>query len=103
MATTRERLHEILNALPESRLVDAEAVLEPLVDPVLLAFLNAPEDDEPTTDEDLQALDDARAEYDRGETISLDAAMKGLSESRTDQSGRRTSLGARVRPQRASP
>lgn len=69
MATTRERLHEILDALPENRLVDAEAALEPLIDPVLLAFLNAPEDDEPTTEEDIADLEATRQAYLRGETI----------------------------------
>jgi hypothetical protein len=78
MATTRERLHEILDALPENRLVDAEAALEPLMDPVLRAFLNAPEDDEPTTDEDLAALDEARAESERGEAVPLDVVMAEL-------------------------
>lgn len=83
MATTRERLHEMLDALPENRLVDAEAALEPLVDPVLLAFLNAPEDDESTTEEDLAALAEARVEYERGETVQLSVVMDELGQAKT--------------------
>jgi hypothetical protein len=79
VATTRERMHNLLETIPEDRLQEAEAVLTRFIDPVALAFLNAPEDDEETTEEDLQALDDARAEYERGETVSLDEAMSELS------------------------
>ena len=70
MATTRERLHEMLDVLLEERLEEAETVLTPLLDPLALALLNAPEDDEPTTAEDIAALEAARLKYLRGETIS---------------------------------
>jgi hypothetical protein len=90
MATTRERLHEILDLLRDDRLEDAETALTPLLDPAALAFLNAPEDDEETTEEDVRALDEARAEYERGETISLDEAMAELSGvSRSDRTSSR--------------
>lgn len=69
MATTRERLHEILDLLLSERLDEAEAVLTPLLDPVGLAVLNAPEDDEPFTDEDLAAIAETREEFARGHTI----------------------------------
>ena len=45
----------------------------------LSPFLNAPEDDEPTTAEDIAALDEAQADYERGETVSLDEAMRDVS------------------------
>ena len=80
MATTRERLHEIIELLLEDRLHEAESLLTPLLDPVGRAFLDAPQDDEETTEEDVRALDEARAEYKCGETISLDEAIKELSE-----------------------
>ena len=75
MAMTREQLHSMLDSVPNERLSDAQAALEPLTDPVLLAFLNAPEDDEETTEEDLQSIEAARAEYERGETVTLDEAL----------------------------
>lgn len=80
MATTRERLHEMVELLLGDRLQEAETVLTPLLDPMGLALLNAPEDDEETTDEDIRALDEARADYERGETVSLDEVMRELSQ-----------------------
>lgn len=77
--TSRERVHAFVDAIPEDRLQEAATALSRLVDPVVLAFLDAPVDDEETTEEDLRALDEARAEYERGETVSLDEAMSELS------------------------
>ena len=79
METTRERLHEIIELLLGDRLQEAETVLTPLLDPVGLAFLNAPQDDEETTEDDIRALEEAREEYKRGETLSLDEVMSELS------------------------
>lgn len=63
MATTREDVQKLLDAIPDERLSEVAAVLEPLLLP------DVPEDDEPVTDEDLQAIAEARAERIRGETI----------------------------------
>ncbi len=63
MATTRERLHVLLDAIPESRLGEAEAVLGSLIDD------HIPDDDEPYTDEDLAAIAETRDELARGLTI----------------------------------
>jgi hypothetical protein len=64
MATTREHLQELLDALPEDRLADAIAAIEAIVND------DIPEDDEPFTDEDLAAIAETDVEYERGETIS---------------------------------
>lgn len=61
---TREQLHDLLDALPESRLPEAEAGLKPLLVP------DYPEDDEPLTEEDLVALAEFRAERAQGQTVS---------------------------------
>jgi hypothetical protein len=61
MAITRERLHELLDDLPEHRLEEAASAL---------ALLSVPEDDEPLTDEELESIREGRAAYARGETIS---------------------------------
>ena len=82
MATTRERLHEMVDLLLEDRLQDAEAALTRLLDPVGLAFLNAPEDDEEVTEEEIRAVVEARAEFEHGEAVSLDEAMNELTEVR---------------------
>ena len=68
----RGDLHTLLDAIPEDRLSNVQEALQRLADPVLLALLAAPEDDEPVTDEDLAALAEARAERERGELILLD-------------------------------
>lgn len=78
MATTREQLHELLDALPDNQLDDAAGALRALNDPVLRAFRNAPEDDEPTTDEDLAAIAEGNAAYERGETVPLADVMAEL-------------------------
>lgn len=67
----RDELHTMLDAVPEERLASVREALALLADPVLLAFLLAPEDDEPTTEEDLRAISDAHAEHARGETKPL--------------------------------
>ena len=72
--TTREKAHKLLDALPESEI---EPVIEFIasrgVDPVLRLLDNAPEDDEPVTEEDEAALEEAYTELDTGApTMSVD-------------------------------
>lgn len=76
MAMTRDQLHSILDSVPDKRLSDVPATLERPADPVLLALLSAPEDDEETTGEDLAALEATRDAYRRGETISHDEVRR---------------------------
>jgi hypothetical protein len=71
----RDDLHTMLDSIPEERLAAAREALASFADPVLVAILNAPVDDEPLTDEDLEALAEARAERERGETIPLVADL----------------------------
>ena len=73
MATTREQLHEMIDALPSEQF-DAAAHA--------IWALTIPEDDEPTTAEDLAAIAEGRAEYRRGETVPHDEAMRQLGLSR---------------------
>ena len=69
MATTRERLRELLDSLPEDRLSDAEFALRALA---------IPEDDEPVTEEDREALAATHEAYLRGELIPHDIAMREI-------------------------
>ncbi len=75
MATTRERLHALLDELPDDQLDEAEAAIAALAAP-LRPLAEAPEDDEPLTDEDREAIRDGHAEYLRGETIPGDAIRR---------------------------
>jgi hypothetical protein len=70
--TARDDLHTMLDSIHEDRLAAAREALAALADPVLVALLSAPEDDEPLTDEDLQALAEAREDREQGRTITLD-------------------------------
>ena len=64
-------LHRLVDALPECAYAEAERYLKGLAtdDPVLRAFLLAPPDDEPETEEERLAVEEARAELARGEGI----------------------------------
>ena len=68
----RDKLHTMLDSIPEERLDAAREALAALADPVLLALLNAPEDDEPVTDDDLAAIAEGREDQAHGRTITLD-------------------------------
>lgn len=71
----RDDLHTVLDSIPEDRLAAAREALAALADPVLVALLGAPEDDEPLTEEDIQAIAEGRAEHERGELVLLDALI----------------------------
>ncbi|MBI2942265.1 MAG: hypothetical protein HYY04_17690 [Chloroflexi bacterium] len=82
VARRREDLHELIDALPESAVPTARGFLRYLgeieSDPVLRAFMEAPEDDESVTPEEAARLDQARAELERGETIPWEIVKKEL-------------------------
>jgi hypothetical protein len=71
--TAKEQLRDAVDALSEEEARDALRYLGVRrVDPVLAAFLAAPIDDEPVTEEEERAVEDAREEYQRGEAVPLD-------------------------------
>jgi hypothetical protein len=60
--TTKETLHKLVDSLPESEWETVRRVLEERLAkhaPVLRAFLEAPEDDEPETEEERAAVEEA--------------------------------------------
>lgn len=80
--TTKERLHGLIDELPESILPEAERLLESLrsgpKDPVLRAFLEAPADDEPDSPEDAAGDQEAWADLRAGRIYSLEEVRKDL-------------------------
>jgi len=78
---TRDSLHRLIDALPESELAATERFLHDLratTDPVLRALLEAPLDDEPETMEERQAVHEAREELARGEVRTLEEVRREL-------------------------
>jgi len=77
---SKEKLHELVDALPESEVEAAKRALECLIsktcDPVLQAFLDAPEDDEPLTEDELKAIEEGEEAIKRGETEPLENVLR---------------------------
>ena len=79
--TTMKYLHELLDRIPESDWEEVRQVLEKHLskhDPVLRAFLNAPEDDEPESEEERAAVEEAYEELRAGEELSHEDVKKRL-------------------------
>lgn len=79
---TREELHRLIDALPESEWQAARRFLEYLrdrgVDPLLRALADAPEDDEPVTPEEEAAIREAYQAIARGEVVPLEDVARRL-------------------------
>ena len=76
----RNTLYRLVDELPDSEIGRAQRVLAALLEPEgdLYTLDTAPEDDEPETPEERAAVEEARAEADRGELIPHDEAMGRL-------------------------
>lgn len=72
--TERERLRALVDGLPEQEVHAAlrfvEYLQETEEDPVLKALREAPLDDEPVTEEDLKALEEAWEDVRQGRVVS---------------------------------
>lgn len=69
---TRERIHRLIDELPEDELPAAERVLirlRDIDDPVLHALRNAAEDDEPLSPEDEAAIDEGLQALQHGDFV----------------------------------
>jgi hypothetical protein len=68
VGTDRGTLHTLVEALRPEALNDAREALEPLIDPVLLALLTAPTEDEELSPAEVAGLAAARARHAAGST-----------------------------------
>jgi hypothetical protein len=71
--TSKEELHRLVDELPETEGYAAKRFLEYLRnmgDPVLRAMLEAPEDDEPETEEERAAVAEAYEDFKAGRMVS---------------------------------
>jgi hypothetical protein len=87
--TTREQLHRLVDELPDDALRAVQIFAEfaasratighhdrsDISDPVLRAFMEAPDDDEPLTAEDIEAIEEGSAEIARGEAMPWSAYL----------------------------
>lgn len=82
MTQVRERIHRLVDQLVDAELPAIESLLverRAATDPVLQALANAPDDDEPLTDEEIAALDEAYADIAAGRVVSHAEARRRLS------------------------
>ena len=78
---TKEVLHTLLESLPESEWEVVRQFLEEQIakhDPVLRAFLSAPEDDEPESEEERAAVAEAYEAASEGKIISDEELKRDL-------------------------
>ena len=81
--TTKERIHQLVEDLPESELETAKRVLEALSalsssNPVVEALGNAPVDDESVPDEEAQAIEEGERDIEAGQVVSVDQVRTRL-------------------------
>jgi hypothetical protein len=74
--TAKEQLRERIEAFSEAEASPALRLLDLRADPVIVAFRDAPIDDEPFAEDAEAALAEARADIAAGRTVSLDEAMR---------------------------
>jgi hypothetical protein len=72
--TAKDQLRQVVEDLTE---MEAEQMLDIIArrrdrDPMIAAFEDAPEDDEPSTAEEDASADEAWESYKRGEAVSMD-------------------------------
>ena len=76
--TAKKQLRERIETLSEEQAERTLRLLDLEDDPVIVAFRDAPVDDEPWTEQDEAAATEGRADIAAGRTVSLDEAMREL-------------------------
>jgi len=76
--TAKQLLRERIETLSEREAERTLRLLDDIRDPLTLLLDNAPIDDEPVTEEEERAVQEARDEIERGETISLEQLKREL-------------------------
>ncbi len=80
--TKKHDLHALVDHLPERVLPEAERYLRILAeadgDPVALAFLNAADDDEPLSSDEIAAIEEGIADITAGKVIPWEEAWERL-------------------------
>lgn len=80
-AKAKEKLHQLVDRVPDGEVHTAERFLEYLAssdDPVIRALMNAPEMDEPLSDADREALEEGRKALEAGDVVSHEELRKAI-------------------------
>ena len=75
---TRAHVHALVDQLPAGQLAAVEKLLQWMIDPVALALVNAPVDDEPLTEEDRRAIAEAEEWSKHNRPIPLEDVLAEL-------------------------
>lgn len=82
MSLPKERLYQLIDQIPESESSVVERFLEFVIsrakDHVLQAFLKAPYDDEPLTEQELEAIHEGEVQFIEGKYDNLADVTKEL-------------------------
>ena len=75
---TKTDLHRLVDDLPDSQIEKAARQLKHLNDPLSRLLEEAEEDDEPLTEEDLKAIEEAHEDIRQGRVVSHEEARRRL-------------------------
>jgi len=78
IAKQKQQAHELIDRLPPNQLSALIGLLETLLDPVSRAIANAPVEDEPLTEDEKTALDEAREWLQHNKTIPHEQVLAEL-------------------------
>ena len=88
MVVTKQDLHQLIEETPDEEHQAAAKYLTRLRDlandPVYQAFMNAPLDDEPLTEEDIAAIEEGLRDIREGRTYSLEEIKAELFDDESD-------------------
>lgn len=76
VAIDKQYAHDLLDQLDNGQLAAVVHLLEVMADPVARSLANAPVEDEPITEEEARALDEAHASIQRGEGIPHEEILR---------------------------
>ena len=74
----RRRAHELIDCLPDAQISALVGLLNTIVDPVAAALLDAPDDDEPITEEEERAVAESREWFKHNPGIPFEQVVAEL-------------------------
>ena len=75
MSDTRQHVHDLIDRLPPIQLTAVAGLLEAILDPVSRAIAEAPDDDEPVTEEDRRRFREGQARFAERQGIPMEEVL----------------------------